>query len=46
MGMPAAVNGSLLCMEYGGDADCMAQVTFVSTLVSIVTIPVVAAFLL
>ena len=46
MGMPAAVNGSLLCMEYGGDADCMAQITFVSTLASIVTIPLVAAVLL
>lgn len=46
MAMPAAVNGSLLCMEYGGDTECMAQITFVSTLASIVTIPVVAAVLL
>lgn len=46
MAMPAAVNGSLLCMEYGGDAECMAQITFVSTLASIVTIPIVAALLL
>lgn len=46
MGMPTAVNGSILCMEYGGDADCMAQITFVSTLASIVTIPIVAAVLL
>lgn len=46
MGMPAAMNGSLLCMEYGGDAECMAQTTFVSTLASIVSIPVVAAVLL
>lgn len=45
MAMPAAVNGSLLCMEYGGDAECMAQITFVSTLSSIVTIPILAAFL-
>lgn len=45
MAMPAAVNGSLLCMEYDGDAECMAQVTFVSTLASIVTIPILAAFL-
>lgn len=45
MAMPAAVNGSLLCMEYGGDAECMAQVTFVSTLASIVTIPILAALL-
>ena len=46
MAMPAAVNGSLLCMEYGGDAECMAQITFVSTLASIVTIPILAAVLL
>ena len=46
MGMPTAINGSLLCMEYGGDAECMAQITFVSTLASIVTIPIVAAVLL
>ena len=46
MAMPAAVNGSLLCMEYGGDTECMAQITFVSTLASIVTIPIVAAVLL
>lgn len=46
MAMPAAVNGSLLCMEYGGDAECMAQVTFVTTLASIVTIPILAAALL
>lgn len=46
MAMPAAVNGSLLCMEYGGDAECMAQITFVTTLASIVTIPIVAALLL
>jgi len=45
MAMPAAVNGSLLCMEYGGDAECMAQVTLVSTLASILTIPILAALL-
>lgn len=46
MAMPAAVNGSMLCMEYGGDSQCMAQITFLSTLASIVTIPVIAALLL
>ena len=46
MAMPAAVNGSLLCMEYGGDTECMAQITFISTLASIVTIPIIAALLL
>lgn len=46
MAMPAAVNGSLLCMEYGGDAECMAQATFLTTLASILTIPAAAALLL
>lgn len=46
MAMPVAVNGSMLSMEYGGDTQCMAQVTFLSTLASIVTIPVIAALLL
>ena len=46
MGMPVAINGSLLCMEYGGDAECMAQITFVSTLASILTVPILAAILL
>ena len=28
MAMPVAVNGTLLSMEYGGDTECMAQITF------------------
>lgn len=46
MAMPVAVNGSMLCMEYGGDAESMARITFLSTLASIVTIPLIAALLL
>lgn len=46
MAMPVAVNGSLLCMEHGGDAKSMAQITFVTTAVSILTIPLIAAVLL
>ena len=46
MAMPTAVTGSLLSMEYGGDTECMAQATFLTTLASIVTIPLVAALLL
>ena len=45
MAMPAAMNGALLCMEYGGDTECMAQVTFVTTLASVVTIPLVMLIL-
>ena len=46
MAMPTAVNGSMLSLEYGGDTECMAQITFMTTLVSIITIPVVSALLL
>lgn len=46
MAMPAAVNGAMLCMEYHGDTECMAQGTFLTTLVSILTIPVVAVLFL
>lgn len=46
MAMPVAVNGSLLCMEHGGDAESMAQLTLISTAASMITIPVVAALLL
>ena len=45
MAMPVAVNGAMLCMEYDGDTQCMAQTIFVSTMLSMVTIPVVAMFL-
>lgn len=43
MAMPAAVNGSMLCLEHGGDTDAMAQSIFLSTVLAIVTIPVAAA---
>lgn len=46
MAMPVAVNGSMLCMEYGGDKDSMAQATLLTTAASIVTIPLVAAVFL
>ena len=46
MAMPVAVNGTLLSMEYGGDTDSMAQITFLTTIASILTIPIVAVLLL
>lgn len=46
MSMPTAVNGTMLSMEYGGDTECMAQATFLTTLLSIATIPLMAAILL
>lgn len=44
--MPVALNGTMLCMTYGGDRHCMAQVTFLTTLLSMVTIPIVSTLVL
>lgn len=41
--MPVATNGTMLCYQYGGDAKGMAQGTFVTTVLSIVSIPVLVA---
>ena len=43
--LPTALNGSMLAMEYGGDTECMAQSIFLTTLMSIITIPVLTALL-
>ena len=44
--MPVAVNGSMMCMEFGGDAETMASGIFLSTVLCILTIPIVAAVFL
>lgn len=44
-GMPVATNGTMLCYQYGGDSKTMAQGTFVTTVLSVVTIPVLVAFI-
>lgn len=46
MAMPVATNGILLSMQYGADTDCMAQATFLTTVASILTIPLVASVIL
>lgn len=38
-GMPVATNGTMLCYEYGGNIRTMAQGTFVSTVLSLISIP-------
>ncbi len=38
--MPVATNGTMLCYQYGGDSRTMAQGTFVTTVFSIVSIPI------
>lgn len=45
-GMPVATNGSLMCMQYGGDLDTMLRGTFVTTVLSMLTIPLLATLLL
>ena len=37
--MPVATNGTMLCYQYNGDAKTMAQGTFITTVFSLVTIP-------
>lgn len=44
-GMPVAVTGTMLSMEYGGDTECMARTIFLTTILSVVTIPLVAMLL-
>ena len=44
-GMPVATNGTMLCYQYGGDSKTMAQGTFVTTVLSVVTIPLLVAFI-
>ena len=45
-GMPVATNGTILCYRYGGDAKSMAQATFLTTVLSLLSTPVLAAVLL
>lgn len=42
-GMPVATNGTILCLRYGGDLNTIIRGTFVTTALSLVTIPVLAA---
>ena len=44
-GLPVATAGTMLCVEYGGDEKFMAQITFLSTLASVISIPLIAVFL-
>lgn len=41
--MPVATNGTLLCYQYGGDSRTMAQGTFITTVLSLATIPALVA---
>lgn len=43
--MPVATNGTMLCLECGADERLMAQGTFITTLLSVVTIPLIATLI-
>lgn len=44
-GMPVATNGTMLSLQYGADEKLMAQGTFITTLLSVLTIPLLAMFI-
>ena len=43
--MPVATYGTILCLRYGRDTTLMAEITFITTLLSMITIPLLATFL-
>jgi len=45
MSMPVSVNAAMLCIEYEGDIECMAQLVFLTTLLAMVSIPLVGLLL-
>ena len=44
--MPVATYGTILCLRYGKDTTLITEITFISTLLSVVTIPIVAQLLM
>ena len=43
--MPVATYGTILCLRYGRDTTLMAEVTFITTLLSMLTIPLLVTFM-
>ncbi len=43
--MPVATYGTILCLRYGRDTTLITEITFISTLLSVLTIPMVAQLL-
>ena len=43
--MPVATYGTILCLRYGRDTTLMAEVTFITTLLSMLTIPLLVVYL-
>ena len=44
--LPVATNTTMLCIQYGGNEKAASRLVFVSTVVSVVTIPIMVYFLL
>jgi len=44
--MPVATYGTILCLKYGKDTTMITETTFITTLVSMITIPLLVSFLL
>lgn len=44
-GMPVAAAGTMFALQYGGDTDTATRGTFLTTLLSVVTIPIIALLL-
>lgn len=42
--MPVATYGTILCLKHGRDTTLITEVTFITTLLSVITIPLVAMF--
>ena len=45
LAMRLATFGTIFCLRYGRDATLMTELTFITTLLSIATIPIVALLL-
>ena len=43
--MPVATYGTILCLRYGRDTTLMTELTFITTLLSMITIPLLVTFL-
>jgi predicted permease len=44
--MPVATYGTILCLKYGRDTTVITEVTFITTLLSMLTIPLLVMFLM
>ena len=44
--MPVATYGTILCLRHGKDTTLMTQITFITTLLSMLTIPLLVTYLL